>query len=224
MKKSFDRLANSYWLLEVLAFGKRLEVVRSSGLKYAKNARRALLIGDGDGRFAAQLLKVNAQLRIHSLDSSRAMLRTARRRIRRETPAAGCHYVPIQADARRFAYAANSYDFIALNFVLDCFQPGAAKGLLQALSHSLEPRGVLFYCDFEMPQGPPHKRLAARWVIRLLYCFFNLVTDIKTSALPELVWPRTLRLAERKTWLGGVLASEIRCRPAGASSPRKADL
>ena len=221
MKKSFDRLANSFWLLEALAFGKRLEVVRNSGLKYAKTARWALLIGDGDGRFAAQLLKVNAQLRIHSLDSSRAMLRTARRRIRRETPAGGCHYVPIQADARRFVYAANSYDFIALNFVMDCFTPGAAKGLLQVLSHSLKPKGILFYCDFEMPQGPPLKRLAAQWVIRLLYCFFNLVTDIKTRALAEPSWPRTLKLAERKTWLGGMLASEIRRQTASASSPAR---
>ena len=219
MKKSFDRLANSYWLLETLTFGKQLEVVRNSGLRYAKNARRVLLIGDGDGRFAAQLLKINAQVRIHSLDSSRAMLRKARRRIRRETPAAGCHYVPIQADALRFIYAANSYDFIALNFVLDCFPPGAVKGLLQALSHSLKPKGILFYCDFEMPPDPPLKRLAAQWVIRLLYCFFNLVTDIKAGALPEPIWPRTLNLAERRTWLGGMLASEIRRKVSIASMP-----
>ena len=53
---SFDRLAPFYRTLEVLTFGRALWICRTRLLGDFLAVRRALVLGDGDGRFTAKLL------------------------------------------------------------------------------------------------------------------------------------------------------------------------
>jgi hypothetical protein len=53
----FDRLAKPYRWLEYLSFGRNLERCRFHFLPQLAGTQRALLLGDGDGRFAERLLR-----------------------------------------------------------------------------------------------------------------------------------------------------------------------
>ena len=214
MSRSFDHLARPYRLLEKLAFGSQLEALRSDGLRHAAAARKALLIGDGDGRFAARLLQANPAVRVHSIDISRRMLDTARRRIRCQCAESAVRYVPIQADARRLHLPVGAYDFVALNFVLDCLTSREAATLLRELEQSLVDGGTLVFSDFQVPESPRLWRAAGGSIVRLLYLFFAAAAGVENRALPHITWPAGLLLRCRYHRLGGLLVGEVR-RKAG---------
>ena len=56
---NFDRLARIYRWMELVTFGPLLGRCRYRFLEQLCNCRTALLLGDGDGRFAARLLAAN---------------------------------------------------------------------------------------------------------------------------------------------------------------------
>src|SRR5690349_2596207 len=76
-----DRLASVYRWLEYLRYGKSLERCRSTMLAHITHARKALIIGDGDGRFTHALLRQNETVAIDWIELSRKMLELTRRRI-----------------------------------------------------------------------------------------------------------------------------------------------
>ena len=53
---SFDRLASHYQWIEAVAFGRDLQRARLAFLEELDSPRRALLAGEGDGRFLIELL------------------------------------------------------------------------------------------------------------------------------------------------------------------------
>ena len=77
---SFDRLARAYRWMEYLSFGRALEHCRFHFLDRLGDRRRALALGDGDGRFTARLLAHYPAIRAHAIDGSAAMLEALRRR------------------------------------------------------------------------------------------------------------------------------------------------
>ena len=54
-----DLIAPHYWWIERLGMGRALERRRRWFLPEIGNARRALVLGDGDGRFLRELLRRN---------------------------------------------------------------------------------------------------------------------------------------------------------------------
>jgi len=92
----FNPLAGPYRWMERLTFGPFLARCRFAFLDQAKSCRQALVLGDGDGRFTARLLRANPHIHIHAIDASSAMLKALTRR-------AGPHAARLrthQADAR----------------------------------------------------------------------------------------------------------------------------
>ena len=69
-RPSFDLLAPAYQSLEQLAFGGLLHWCRTAHLARLAACRRALVLGDGDGRFLADLLRANPTLEVDSVDIS----------------------------------------------------------------------------------------------------------------------------------------------------------
>ena len=55
---TFDRLARPYRWLEYAAFGRVLLRCRYDLLPWLADARRVLTVGEGDGRFVAELVRV----------------------------------------------------------------------------------------------------------------------------------------------------------------------
>ncbi len=54
-----DLIAPHYWWIERLGMGRALERRRTCFLPELEQARRALVLGDGDGRFLRELLRRN---------------------------------------------------------------------------------------------------------------------------------------------------------------------
>ncbi|MGH9599640.1 MAG: class I SAM-dependent methyltransferase, partial [Terracidiphilus sp.] len=67
-----DRLAGVYRWMELATFGPWLSWCRSAYLGELSGCRRALVLGDGDGRFTAQLLCANPQVEVDAVDASKA--------------------------------------------------------------------------------------------------------------------------------------------------------
>ncbi len=71
---NFNPIARPYRWLEYLTLGKALENCRIHYLPQLLDRRHALVIGDGDGRFLAQLLTHNPSLHADAVDTSATML------------------------------------------------------------------------------------------------------------------------------------------------------
>src|SRR4051794_3639299 len=78
---SFDSLAPYYRGLEALVAGKLLQQCRTAFLAQAADARSALLLGEGPGRYLIELLIVNPRIRVTSVASSAGMLVVAKKQL-----------------------------------------------------------------------------------------------------------------------------------------------
>ena len=77
---SFDRIASSYRFLEWIAFCDVLQRARTAFIPQTVDNRRALVVGEGDGRFLVELLRTNPRIEVDCVDTSKKMLGLARAR------------------------------------------------------------------------------------------------------------------------------------------------
>ncbi|HEY6448947.1 MAG TPA: methyltransferase domain-containing protein [Acidobacteriaceae bacterium] len=206
----FDRVARLYRAMEYLSFGPMLERCRFAHLPSLRQASRALILGDGDGRFTAKLLAANPHLHVDAVDASPEMLRLLRQRVARAGAAA--RLTTSCADARDFEPLADDYDLVVTHFFLDCLSPAESEELIARLEPHLAPGTVWLVSEFQVPEsGRVHAWLARR-VIRFLYAAFRVLTGLAVREIPP--WRESLSSAEftrgpSRSWLGGLLVSEV---------------
>jgi SAM-dependent methyltransferase len=168
-----DRIASHYWWIERLGMGRALERRRRWFLPQLDSARRALVLGDGDGRFLRELLRSNTGVRADYVDLSRRMLELARDN-------AGAERVTYQrADALTVELPRDEYDLIATHFFFDCFGSGELKTLIGRAADSAKPRARWVVSEFCVSS------IAARQLIKALYLFFRITTGLKTRQLAD---------------------------------------
>jgi ubiquinone/menaquinone biosynthesis C-methylase UbiE len=211
---NFDRVARPYRWLEYMSFGPCLERCRDAQLAHLTGARRALLLGDGDGRFLARLLAANPTVTADVVDSSQSMLTILEQRIRSSGPQARRRICLHRADALEWNLS-GSYDLIVSHFFLDCFFPCQLEQLFdRVLPHAL-PGARWVISEFAIPRNPLAAYLA-RGIIGLLYRAFGLLAGLPVRALPEYASPmlsRGLVLSHNRRYLGGLLCSQVWTRP-----------
>lgn len=78
---SFDRIASSYRFLEWILFCNVLQRARTAFIPQTVDSRRALVVGEGDGRFLVELLRTNPRIQVDCVDASKKMLALARARV-----------------------------------------------------------------------------------------------------------------------------------------------
>jgi ubiquinone/menaquinone biosynthesis C-methylase UbiE len=203
----FDNLAHFYRWMELVTFGPWLERCRCAFLGDLAGCRRAAVLGDGDGRFTAQLLRANPTIEIDAVDASAAMLRTL---LRRATHNAARVRV-FCADARAWQPASPPYDLVATHFFLDCLTEDEVRSLADRLRGALSPSGLWLVSEFAIPEGA-FGGWIAQPVVWLLYRAFGLLTGLAVRKLPD--YASALRAAgftlrQRRSFLGGLLAAEI---------------
>jgi SAM-dependent methyltransferase len=193
---NFDPVARIYRWAEYLTLGPLLQRTRTHFLPQVADRRRALVLGDGDGRFLAKLLAQNPTLYATAVDSSEAMLQLLRRRCgtgRLET---------IHADGLTVAAPAGT-DLIVTHFFLDCF----TQEEINALALRLARPGVLWLLSDFRARG-----LISRVYVRSLYFAFRALTDLRVTQLPEpgsaLSAAGFHRIAHHQS-LGGLLYTEL---------------
>lgn len=196
--RHFNTIARSYHFLECLCFGNTLQRARVSGIPYLADSQRALLIGDGDGRFAAALLGTNPTIHLTSLDSSSRMIELAQARTRKHS-----HRIQFECtDALSHSYPPSHYDALCLHFILDCFPQPQAEQLQAKLLATLKPNSPILYSDFQA------NNLIQRFTIRSLYLAFRLTTRLKTRRLPHIDWQSHAELIFQSQYAKGLLFSE----------------
>ena len=178
LRPNFDRLARPYRWLEYLTLGRALERCRLHFLPHLSDRRRALVLGDGDGRFLAHLLASNPHLHADAVDLSPAMLAQLRRRAQ---PSAA-RLTLYQTDALTF-HSPGLYDLVVTHFFLDCLTDVDLAQLTHRLAPHLRPGALWLLSDFRIPSGP--LRLPAQLFVRLLYLAFRLITGLRVSRLPD---------------------------------------
>ena len=89
-----DPIARYYRWLEMFTFGSVLHKARNRWIDRIAPPKRALVLGQGDGRFVCQLLRVHGEARVDCVDASGRMLEIARQRVGK-LPAQRCQSCPI---------------------------------------------------------------------------------------------------------------------------------
>lgn len=205
---NFDRLARVYRWMEWASFGPFLWWCRCTFLTEMGACRRALVLGDGDGRFTARLLETNQAVQVDAVDASAAMLRAL-------VGGAGRHAARVRmvcGDVRELQPAPSaSYDLVVTHFFLDCLSSEEVRVLAERVRGAVTPRAKWVVSEFAVPEG-----LFGGWVARPvvggLYWAFGWLTGLGQRRLPE--YGAELRaagfgLVERRKRLGGLLVSEV---------------
>jgi ubiquinone/menaquinone biosynthesis C-methylase UbiE len=206
-----DRVARFYQAAEYLAFGGALQACRVMYLDEVASCRRALVCGDGDGRFLASLLDANPGVRADFVDLSAGMARLARRRIDRLGGQASARAEFRVGDVREFGNEGESYDLITAHFFLDCFDGVEITSVARKLDSLSQPAATLLLSDFRIPQRGVARYIAAA-IVRVLYGAFRLTTGLRVKQLPD--YNSALERAgfrkQRETLkCGGLLAASI---------------
>lgn len=204
-----DPIARWYQSLEYIAFGSSLQQRRREYIGEVADARRVLILGDGDGRFTAEFLRRSEAASVDSIDLSLRMLGLAERRVR------ACSSSPAQirfhhGDVRTMNFS-GKYDLIVSHFFLDCFTPDEAFVLVAQIAEVASPRARWLISEFHLP-SVGIGRWAAAFLIRTMYLFFRLLTGLQARSLPDytpvLMNQGFRRIRHRSTW-GGLLVSEL---------------
>jgi ubiquinone/menaquinone biosynthesis C-methylase UbiE len=206
----FDRVARLYRAMEYLSFGPMLERCRFFHLPRLREARRALVLGDGDGRFTARMLAEHRAISADAVDLSPAMLHLLRRRV------ADCgardRITTICADARSFTPAASGYDLVVTHFFLDCLAAEESAQLIARVCPCLAPGAVWLVSEFSVPARGRLRRWFAQSVIASLYAGFRVLTGLRIRTIPawrDLLMQAGFVPAASHAWLGGLLVSEL---------------
>ncbi len=185
---NFDFIARPYRWLEYLTLGRTLERCRLHHLPDLLHRKRALVLGDGDGRFLARLLAQNPYLETDAVDTSAAMLQL----LRHTCQAASATQVRLSThntSALTFLARtpAKAYDLVVTHFFLDCLTQPELEQLITRIVPTLTPGALWLISDFRIPPGP--LRLPAKLLVRALYLAFRILTGLRTTRLPDHATP-----------------------------------
>jgi ubiquinone/menaquinone biosynthesis C-methylase UbiE len=174
-----DPIAPFYRWIEYFAFGRTLERRRFEFLPEALTARRALILGDGDGRFLAELIEKNPSVEVDCVELSNEMVKLAKRRI-----GSPSRVLFFQKDARAAEFPHQDYDLIVTHFFLDCFADAEAALLIKRLRAVAKEGALWIVSEFRMPPSGWRAVHASLW-LRAMYLFFGIATGLANRRLPR---------------------------------------
>jgi ubiquinone/menaquinone biosynthesis C-methylase UbiE len=175
---NFDRVAPYYRWLERLVFGDQLQQARIAFVRQIDPPRRALVVGEGNGRFLVALLHAHRDVRVDCVEASARMIELARVQ-------AGDERVQfIQADILETSLPENSFDLVVTHFFLDCFAERSLRQVIEKLSRAATRDATWLIADF---CEPPRRwrRLRTRALIATMYAFFRAVSGIQARRLVD---------------------------------------
>ena len=176
---TFDRLARPYRWLEYAAFGRGLLRCRFDLLPWLADAKRVLTVGEGDGRFVAELVRRFPKLQVDCVEASAAMIARAEARL-----PAGATVTFHHADARELDFPKAEFDAVVTCFFLDCFSEKTLADLMPRMAASVRPEGQWLVAEFGQPsRGWPAWH--ARGCLAVMYFIFRLATRLEARRLPD---------------------------------------
>jgi SAM-dependent methyltransferase len=204
----FGHLARAYRWMEYFSFGPYLQQCRMLRIDERTGCRRALVFGDGDGRFLAELVRHSPKMQVTAVDASREMLRQSAQRLPLEAQVRLVHADALECEPARFSEA--PFDLVVSHFFLDCFDEEELASLLTSVNAAVDDSAIWVVSDFAIPQRVVARQLGML-IVRGLYLAFGLLTGLRTRHLPN--HGRVMReagwtLEDRRSLLRGLLVSE----------------
>jgi ubiquinone/menaquinone biosynthesis C-methylase UbiE len=178
---SFDLIAPHYRALETITFGNALQRARILHLDKLDRPKRALVLGEGNGRFLCELLRADPEIRIDCLDASARMLRIARARVRRAFPKSLSHVRFLEEDIVSWS-PSDSYDLVVTHFFLDCFEADEVRAIVEKSARAATSDAVWLLADFTLPDGKLARRHAKLWLCAM-YGFFRATANLRANRL-----------------------------------------
>lgn len=169
-------------------------------------AKRALVLGDGDGRFTQRLLQSNPSVIVHAVDSSKAMLHQLLCR-------AGSHASRVRMehiDARLWRPGDEHYDLVVTHFFLDCFSTSEVEQLISRVHGATDEKTLWVISDFHVSDSL-FGRLVALPIVNSLYLGFRILTGLGARKLPEYhpaLQEAGFACRQHRSVLGGLLIAE----------------
>jgi cyclopropane fatty-acyl-phospholipid synthase-like methyltransferase len=175
----FDYVAQLYPFLEQIVFGSTLNKARRSFNDQLDNGQEILLIGEGNGRFLAEILAREEAASITVVDSSAKMLAALERRIRRRP---GRNRVRlVKADLLKWSAPTVRFDRLITHFFLDLFEPPNISFICQKFATLAAKEALWLDVDFALPANDLRYD-ALMWT---QYRFFRLLAGIEASRLHD---------------------------------------
>jgi SAM-dependent methyltransferase len=201
--KGFDRIARPYRWAEYASFGPILSRCRFQFLPCTKDADRALVLGDGDGRFTAALLGAAPRVIVDAVDQSSEMLRLLAARCASDR--VNTHHI----DAMHFDVC-GPYDLIVTHFFLDCLSTLEVQSIALRIAAGGVPGTRWLISEFDVPSGAMY--WPARLLVRSLYLAFRALAGLHVQQLPA--WRTALseagfRCVQTLPRLRGILVAEM---------------
>lgn len=220
---SFDALAPLYRPMEAVLAGGLLQRCRTAQLSFlaqggALAGARALVLGEGPGRFLVELLHRFPDLEVVCVEQSPAMIRQARRRIEHSGGDPDrVEFLPV--DALDWNPGGRKFDLIATHFFLDCFPPDELERLVAKISSAAAGEARWVISDFCIPERG-WRRLRARAIHGLMYRFFRIATGLRAHRwTPPDCFLRSagFELQRRRSFNFGLLHSDLWIRTSTPS-------
>ena len=190
----YSSVAGVYRGLEVMVFGSSLQKARLCHLGALLDVLIELespsiaVVGDGDGRFLAELLKSDQDFKVDYIDCSPGMLRVAKKRIG--------HDSRVTWRCEKFEGGGQKYyDAIACHFVLDGFDLDQRERFVGAISASLNTNGILLVSDFDS-----RAHGVAEALVFCMQCFFHIFAGVPFVKVSR---PDDVFIAYKMTNIGG---------------------
>jgi len=204
LKRGFDLLAPHYrWMERVLA-GSQLQKCRTRYLPAITEAKRILLLGEGPGRFLAEVVRFCPGAEVTCLDSSAKMLARA-------PDATNQHVTFVHADVFEYDFPRERYDAVATHFFLDCFRPEQLEFLVPRIARSIVSGGAWLLSDFRLPPTGP-SRWRASIILKMMYLLFRAATALPARQLTDptpILEQNGLTLVQRHTANWGLLHADL---------------
>lgn len=242
---SFDTLAPYYRTMERVSAGGILQRCRITFLAETTSCRRALLLGEGPGRFLEELLRTNSRVEVTCVENSPRMVAEARRRLD-PSDLVRVHFV--QADALAWQPHGRpattpslsdptgaergspqsqagtrplhgGFDLIVTHFFLDCFSRAELAALVPRIAASATADARWLLADFREPERG-WRRWRGRAALALMYGFFRITAGLSASRLTppdEFLEAGGFRLAARRLANFELVHSDLWCRTADVS-------
>lgn len=205
MPRNYDFVAPFYPLLERAAFGNGLSQARNASLPPVLSAQRALLIGEGNGRFLASCVKEKTGGSITVVESSGKMLSLLRSRIRGLDLRTRLELV--HADFREWPSPAIDFDAVVTHLFLDLFRPDSQRRIVEKITALSTAETVWINVDYR----PAIQSRIHRVIDWMQYRFDGLLSGIEADRqydpapiIRELGW----KIQEERPFCGGTIFSQ----------------
>lgn len=208
---SFDALAPWYRTLEWIAFGDDLQRCRVACLGEIAAPKRALILGEGNGRFLCELLRLHPEVEVDCVDASERILRLAGQRVSDELGDRGERVQFLHQDITSWSPRERRYDLVVTHFVLDCFAGAQLAAIVKKLARATADDANWLLADFCVPSDGM-ARLRARGWLAAMYLFFRVTARIQASELIDptpFLRAEGFALARRHLFRRGIAKSDL---------------